>query len=86
MSTGCSIKQHLGLLDGPIHPRGLQPDIQGLVRGEGLARVPRRRGRLSRRARTGSGGEEEMGAMARARCGEPKVLWVDERPGGCRGG
>ncbi len=36
---GGDVKHHVALLDGPIHPRSLQPDIEGLLRWEDIAKA-----------------------------------------------
>jgi hypothetical protein len=36
---GGDVKHHVALLDGPIHPGSLQPDIEGLLRGQDIAKA-----------------------------------------------
>ena len=38
-----SVKHHVALLDGPVHPGSLQPGVERLLRGQYIAEtVPRR--------------------------------------------
>jgi hypothetical protein len=36
---GGDVKHHVALLDGPIHPGSLQPDIEGLLWGQDIAKA-----------------------------------------------